>query len=72
MLNQPSSQCQNNHLKFILQDSPSNMEESKDLFQPKGVNIQNETVLETHGVDVYRESGEYSAINVVHSADANV
>ena len=48
------------------------MEESKDLFQPKGVNIQNETVLETHGVDVYRESGEYSAINVVHSADANV
>ena len=48
------------------------MEDIKDLFDKIGVDILNETVLETNGVDVFREPGEYSALNVVHSADAYV
>ena len=48
------------------------MGKSKEVFNPNRVDIQNETVLETNGVDVFREPGEYSALNVVHSADADV
>ena len=48
------------------------MGKSKVVFDPTGVDIQNETLFETNGLDVLREPSEYSTLNVVLSADAYV